>query len=151
MRKDIIKIAKVKFEELSKKYDGFINVIVDDWRGFRFVFDTVDVRECKNDCQNCSLFKLLRNERPGLFSAGLYPASEIDKKLFGPQNYLNCKTLRQYQTCYMNYLAQCTLEKEIKQELALVKSMKLIYSTVNTKRIEEVFKQTILSKYIDYL
>ncbi|MFA6391542.1 MAG: hypothetical protein WCW66_02140 [Patescibacteria group bacterium] len=151
MRKDILKIANIKFKELSKKYDGFINVVIDDWRGFRFVFDTEDVRKCKNDCQNCPLFKLLKDEKSGLFSTGLYRATKEDKLLFGPQNFLNCKTIMQYQTCYLNFLQQCRSEAEIKQELALVKSMKLIYSKGNIKKTEDLFKKEILSKYLDFL
>jgi hypothetical protein len=118
---------------------------------FRFVFDTEDVRKCKNDCPNCPLYLLLKNEESGLFSAGLYPASKDDKNLFGPQNFLNCKTIKQYQACYLNFLAQCRSEKEIKQELDLVKSMKIIYSKGNIKKTENLFKKEILSKYIDLL
>lgn len=151
MRKDILKIANNKFIELSKKYDGFINVIVDDWRGYRFVFDTRDVRNCKNDCINCPLFDLLKNEKSGVFSAGLYRASEKDKLLFGPQKYLNCKTIDQYQSCYLNFLKQCRTEKEIKEELNLVRSMKLVYSNEDINKVEKSFRQTIFSKYIDYL
>jgi len=150
MRKDILKIANSKFLKLSKKYNGFINVVVDDWRGFRFVFDTEDVRKCKNDCPNCPLFQLLKNEKSGLFSAGLYPASEKDKLLFGPQNFLNCKTIKQYQRCYMNFLAQCQSDSKVEKELELVNSMKLIYSKGNIKKTERLFKKEILSKFLDF-
>ena len=92
MNKNIINIAVKKFQELYKKYNGFINVGVDNWRGWRFVFDTEDVRKCKNNCKSCPLYFLLKNERITDFSAGLYPASKEDKELFGPQNFLNCKT-----------------------------------------------------------
>lgn len=150
MRKDITKITNKKFRELSKKYDGFINVIVDDWRGFRFVFDTEDVRKCKNDCQNCPLYQLLKNEKEGYFSAGLYPASEKDKKIFGPQNFLNCKTVNQYQKCYLNYLEECKSKKEITEELKLVKNMKIIYSKKG-EIAEDEFKKEIFDKYLDFL
>jgi hypothetical protein len=150
MRKDILKIAERKLKELSKKYDGFINVIVDDWRGFRFIFDTEDVRKCKNDCPNCPLFNLLKNERKGEFSAGLYPASKEDKDIFGPQNFLNCKTLDQYQNCYLNYLRSCKSKVEINNELQLVKNMSITYS--KNKEINEIdFKNEIYRKYLDFL
>ncbi|MBU0612523.1 hypothetical protein KKB10_00750 [Patescibacteria group bacterium] len=151
MRKDILKIAYKKLNELSKKYDGFINIVVDDWRGFRFVFDTEDVRLCKNDCKNCPLFQLLKNEKEGYFSVGLYPSNKEDKKLFGPQNFLNCKTLDQYQNCYLNYLKQCKSDVEINKELQLVKGMKIIYSKGNINKAEQKFKNSIFREYLDFL
>ena len=149
MRKDILEIAKGKLKELSKKYDGFINVVVDDWRGFRFVFDTEDVRRCTNDCPNCPLYQLLKNEEEGLFSAGLYLADESDKRLFGPQNFLNCKTLDQYQSCYLNYLETCKSDDEITIELNLVNNMRIIFP--NNKILEKNFRDAIFNKYLDFL
>jgi len=126
MRKDILTIAKKEFKRLAEKYNGFINVVVDDWRGYRFVFDTEDTRKCDNSCAKCSLYQLLKNEKEGLFSAGLYPANEKDKALFGPQNFLNCKTLSQYKDCYVNYVLKNP--KEADKEIELIRSMNIIYS-----------------------
>lgn len=150
MNQKILKIATKKFNQLSKKYDGFINVIVDDWRGFRFIFDAVDVKNCKNDCANCNLFKLLVNEKGGIFSSNLYPASLGDKIFFGPQRFFNCKTLKQYQNCYANFLInKCWTEKEIKSELRLIKNTKIIYSKeVKASFLEEKFKKGIIKKVL---
>jgi len=148
MDKKIIKLAVKKLSQFQKKYNKFTNVIVDDWRGFRFVYDTQDVRNCNNNCQNCDLYKLLKNEQNGLFSAGLYQASAEDKKLFGNQNFLNCKTIKQYQDCYINFLIKAANTKEsVKKELDLIRHVWIIYSKdgdeiKKTKR----FKQTIIKK-----
>lgn len=150
MQKGILKLANQKFKKLQLKYDRFINVIVDDWRGPRFVFDTEDVRQCKNNCSQCPLFQLLKDEKEGLFSAGLYPASKKDEKLFGPQKYLNCKTLEQYKNCYVNYLLKETNTKEeIEHEINLLRSMKIIFSrSGDTVRLEKEFKDTVISEVL---
>lgn len=152
MRKNILKIATKKFQKLSKKYNKFINVFVDDWRGFRFVFDTDDVRNCKNNCKECSLFKLLKTEKEFLFSAGLYPASEKDKKLFGQQNFLNCKTLEQYKDCYVNFLIKNANNKTvIAKELELLRQSTIIYTKNSAKAaLEKKFKDDIMSTVQSY-
>lgn len=148
MNEKILKIGREKFKELSQRYGGFINIIIDDWRGYRFIFDTEDVRRCQNDCQNCQLFKLLAKEEPGLFSAGLYLASEDDKKIFGPQRYLDCKTLEQYRQCYLNFLGGLKSLEDRNQELALVRNLALIYCREgNRAEKESTFKNSILWRY----
>lgn len=150
MDKKIIKLAEKKFSELQKKFKKFINVIIDDWRGFRFVYDTQDVRNCNNNCQNCDLYNLLKNEKDGFFSAGLYQASEKDKKLFGNQNFLNCKTIKQYQDCYVNFLIKgADTRKSIKKELDLIRNVRIIYSK-NKKKVEKTkrFKRAIIKKVL---
>jgi len=151
MKKSILKIANKKFEDFIKKYDGFINVVVDDWRGYRFVFDTKDVRKCKNDCKNCKLYQLLKDEKPGIFDTGLYPASAEDKKLFGNQRYLNCKTLDQYRDAYCNFiLKKITIKKELADELKLVKGFSIIYSRYGNRKLKErKIKNYILLKSAD--
>ncbi len=146
MDKKILKLAKRKFKELSKRYDGFINLIVDDWRGYRFIFDTKDVRGCNNDCLQCPLFLLLRKEGQNIFSAGLYKATKEDKLIFGFQNYLNCKTLNQYKECYVNFLLKKNItENEIKEELELIKSSRIIFSKEKDNGIiEDKFKKSII-------
>lgn len=148
MKQEIINLAQQKFQQLSKKHTGFINVVIDNWRGYRFIFDTKDVRNCQNNCQNCALYQLLKNEPKEKFDSGLYPASQEDKMLFGPQNFLNCKTLTQYQNCYINFLLKkANTKKEIADELKLIKNLKIIFSISNNPKIlEEKFKQSIIRK-----
>ncbi|MFH0820336.1 MAG: hypothetical protein V1908_01035 [Candidatus Peregrinibacteria bacterium] len=148
MRKDILKTARAKFRQLSKKYNGFIHVILDDWRGYRFIYDTVDVRRCKNQCADCPLYQLLKNEKTGRFSAGLYKASKKDKSIFGPQKFLNCKTLSQYRDCYVNFLVkEAKTRRQIIEELQLIKNLKIIYAKTDDPRVlERQFKQSIIRK-----
>lgn len=148
MRKDILKIAIKKFRQLSRKYNGFINIIVDDWRGFRFVYDTKDIMKCKNMCLRCPLYLLLKNEKKELFSAGLYPANMEDKKLFGKQNFLNCKSLKQYQNCYINFLTKkVRTRKEFEAEIKLIENLKIIFSREdNINDLEKKFKTSIIKK-----
>lgn len=145
MKQKILKTTLDKFEELAKQYNGFVCVIFDDWRGFRFVYDTIDVKQCQNDCKNCPLFKLLRSEN-GI--ASLYPASEKDKELFGQQNFLNCKTLSQYRDCYVNFLLkEANTPEEIRAELVLIKNSKLIFVlNGDALEAEKRFKRSIIDK-----
>lgn len=147
MEQDIIRTARKKFQKLAKAYPYFINVFVDDWRGYRFVLDTRDVRRCKNRCRQCPLFLLLKNERPQKkFSASLYPASAEDKKIFGPQHFLNCKTLQQYTQCYAKFLATKTQsEREIAAEFDLARKARVIFSRDrNPRRVEQKFRHDVL-------
>lgn len=145
MKKEIIKIAEKKLRILSKQYDRFVNVVVDDWRGYRFIFDTEDVRNCKNNCSQCGLYKLLKNEKDDYFSAGLILAADSDKIIFGSQNYLNCKTLEQYQRCYLNFIKTIKTKEELEDELNLVKNLKIIYSKEGKKNIiEKRFKEAVM-------
>ncbi len=151
MKQTILNKAVNKFKVLSKKYNKFLNVIVDDWRGYRFIFDTEDVRRCKNDCTKCDLFKLLKKEKAGLWSAGLYPASNADKKLFGPQNFLNCKTLPQYTNCYANFIIKKANNKKILlAELGLIRQSTIIYSANNNPcALEKKFKNDIIDQVLN--
>jgi len=148
MNKKILNLSTKKFTRLQKKYKGFINVIVDNWHCFRFIYDTEDVRKCRNECQKCPLFLLLKNEPKGVFTASLYKASKKDKKLFGSQNFLNCKTLRQYRNCYINFLTlEAKTEKQIEEELRLIKEMKIIFTREKSKlKLEDNFKKFIFQK-----
>ncbi|MFA6098168.1 MAG: hypothetical protein WCV50_01995 [Patescibacteria group bacterium] len=149
MKKEIIKIANRKLKKLAQRYDGFLYVILDDWRGFRFIYDTLDVRKCRNDCQRCPLFNLFKEEKESVFSASLIPASPADKRLFGYQNYLNCKTLEQYKKCYLNFLKQKKLSKsEIKKELKLIKNMRILSARGrDPRKAEAAFKSDIFKNY----
>jgi len=90
----------------------------------------------------------LKNEKKDTFSTGLYPANPKDKSLFGPQNFLNCKTLSQYKDCYVNFLIHETnTEKEILEELTLIQNLKIIFSEGNdSAKLEDSFKQEIIDK-----
>ncbi len=151
MSQKIINTAIKKFQRLSKRYSGFINIGVDDWRGWRFVFDTIDVRNCQNNCPKCQLYQLLKNEKEKFFSAGLYEASEEDKKIFGPKNFLNCKTLKQYEDCFVNFIVKKTkTENAIKKELTLVKNLRIIFSQGNRdlRDVERKFRQNVIAKIL---
>jgi hypothetical protein len=142
-------LASDAFERLSKEPNAFINMYVDNWRGWRFIFDTEEVRNCNNDCRNCKLYNLLKNEKEGIFSAGLYPANQKDKKLFGGQNFLNCKTLEQYIDCYVNFLLkEANTEREIREELNLIRNFRIIFSreTDDLKKKENEFRRSIIKK-----
>ena len=153
MNQQTIKLARKKILNLQKQYFGFNNIILDNWRENRLIFDTQDVINCKNQCQKCLLYKLLINEKENpVISSALFPASKEDKKTFGKQRFLNCKTLEQYQNCYINFLIQKTNSKqEIQDELNLIlKECNIIYSKNNQglKKINRQFKLTILKRVL---
>jgi len=144
--------AQEAFKRLSKKPNTFINIVVDNWRGcWRFIFDTEEVRNCNNQCDQCKLFVLLRDEKEeNGFSAALLPANERDKTLFqAKQNFLNCKTLDQYRDCYADWLIKAaSTEEQIRKELSLVKHCRIIFSkdTSDLLKKENEFRESILEK-----
>lgn len=135
--------------ELTKKYK-FNYIILDDWRGYRFIYDTNEVRNCNNKCNECGLFKLLRNEKPDIFTARLKMSNLKDKSLFGNQNYLNCKTMKQYNNCYVNFInLKLNNRKDIINELKLIKNLKVIYSkNLNNKLIENNLKKSVINQVL---
>lgn len=154
MNKKILNRAIKKINKLAKKYDGFINVGFDNWRGFRFIFDTKDGRKCDNDCKNCSFCNFLKKEKVGRDNFGLILVTKKDKLLFGPQKFLNCKTLEQYEDCFVNFILQDGLtEKEIRDELKLVKNFRIIFSVTNNnyKILEKQFRKSVLNKISEYV
>ncbi|MDO8469315.1 MAG: hypothetical protein Q7S29_06200 [Candidatus Peribacter sp.] len=148
MDPEILAQARKKFRELSEQFDGFITVILDDWRGYRFIYDVEQASCCRYGCTRCPLYRLLVNEKDGLFSAGLLPASADDKLLFGPQNFLNCKSFSEYQDCYSNFLVQkCFTRKEMSEELNLVSEMRVMYSRNGSlRRMETKLKKGVICK-----
>lgn len=150
MDSQIITQAKIRLDRLSKQYKNFITVMLDNWRGYCFIYDTVDVRRCQNKCSQCPLYNLLKKEPKGLFSAGLLQATQEEKDLFGPQNYLNCKTYEQYIECYSNYFNNNIYsKKEFIKEKYLLENMKVMYSQKGkTADIEKQFKSRVLKKIL---
>ena len=134
------------FKILKKQPNNFINIIFDNWRGWRLIFDTKEVRNCKNNCPSCALYLLLKKNN---LSNELYKANSDDKKIFGKQNVLNCKTIEQYINCYVNFILNKTkTKKEIANELNLVKEARVIYSKENwdSKLFRQKIFQTLLKK-----
>ena len=127
--------------ELLKKFDGFNFIFLDNWRGFRFVYDVSDFS---------SLYKLLRSEKTGIFSAGLVLATPKDQKLFGPEKFLNCRSIGSYQLCFLNYLLRrCLTEEQITEELKLLKKVRLLYCRNGSrKKLELDFKTGIIKEFI---
>lgn len=117
--------------------------------GTGFIYDTDDVRNCRNRCEQCQLYQLLNNEQGGTFTARLKKASEADKRLFGPQNFLNCKTIAQYQRCYSSFICtQIKTKKELQRELTLLRGMKIVFTRGNNNRaLERQFKRAVLASF----
>jgi len=147
----LLTLASKKCRELSDRFDGFINVILDDWRGWHFIYDVKQSNCCTNGCEQCPLYQLLKDEEDGYFSAGLLPAAVEDKILFGTQNFLNCKSFLQYQNCYINFLLKkCSTAEEICNELNLVGDVRVIYSVQDTPaRQERRFKVGVIRAILE--
>lgn len=139
MNKIILNQALVKLNELLKKYNGFNTIFLDNWRGYRFIYDIEKDCNCKNGCLKCPLYCLLKDEQEkNGFTAGLYIASPEDKDLFGSQKFLNIKSFEEYQNCYINFLLKkCKTTKEICDEISLIKGVKILYSKKSSAKTQE--------------
>jgi hypothetical protein len=149
MDQSILSIAEQKLAELRGRFDGFVTVFLDDWRGYRFIYDVEASSCCTHGCPKCPLVRLLNFEQDGgIFSAALRCASDDDKKIFGPRKYLNWRSFAEYQDCYSNFLIQkCFTRKEINDELNLVRAMRVLYAnTGSLRQLETKFKRGVISK-----
>jgi len=146
MKKINLRAVVRQANKLAENYGRLENIIFDDWRGWRFIFDTPEVLKCNNDCGNCKLYKFLKQLRPNFSYARLFKASGRDQKMFGPQKFLNCKTLAQYQKCYSYFLLEETKTKgEIERELDLLRNMRVIYTkNKSIAETENNFKKAVL-------
>lgn len=151
MNKSTIKLANKKLKLLLRRYKGFNTVFLDNWRGFRFIYDSKEIKSYpgKSFLQS-RLFELLKNENPGKFTASLCRASVSDKKLFGLQYFLNCKTYRQYAKCYINFFIKKVRTKEqAADEILLLKNMKIVFSKEgNLKVLERQFRLLVLTEVL---
>jgi len=146
MNKLILQTAQQKLTELLKKYDNFNYIFLDNWRGYRFVYDINKDCTCKYGCSACPLYQLLKNEKPtNGFTAGLYLTSLKDRQIFGPSIFLNIRSYKQYQQCFLSYLKSCKTKKQIEKELKLIYSVRLLYSKKpNLSKQGKKFKQEII-------
>ncbi len=76
-----------------------------DWRGWRFVYDTESSASCHNDCAGCPNHALFADIQPGksklTILTDLHPwVAEADKRLYGPERFLACKTTDRYADCF---------------------------------------------------
>jgi hypothetical protein len=149
MKKKLIKIAKKEVKNLINKYDGFNNIILDNWRGYRLIFDTEKYLKSKTNNKKYKLIVVLKNEKMGYFNNCLLVSNYRDKKMFGEGKYLNCRKLEEYKNCYLNFIRQIDNKKELKKELLLVKNLKVVYSKDGKEsEVEKKFKNEILKSRI---
>lgn len=152
MNKKILQVARKKFKELAKKYNKFNIVFLDNWRGYRFVYDTDEAKKYRGkNLYKSKLYKLLENEKPDVFSADLYRTSPADKKIFGQNPFLNYRTSRQYRDCYVNFiLKKARKKKQIIEELEYIRDLKIIYAKKGNKsKLEKEFRGLVVRKVLE--
>lgn len=124
------------FQRLMSEFDPdqVYLVVLDKWRGFRLVVDTVGSRKCQNNCQSCRNFQLFGEQQSGLKEEGFIPelkrwTEKQDKDLYGPERYLQCKTLDRYAECYIRCLLEdCSTKEAVLEELQLVRQFTVLYA-----------------------
>ncbi len=152
MDRKILAAAKQEAARLVKAYPAARTIIFDNWRGWRFIIGSSDSAACRNDCGACPLYGLLKAGRAGLKPsfryARLFKASPRDKRIFGPRNFLNCRSAREYQECYLNFFAKAVrTAAEARAELKLLKGLRILYlKSGKIREGEKRFKAEIISK-----
>ena len=116
----------------------FKTIILDDWRGIRFIFDSDASRNCDRQCHRCVHTKLFK--KGGEFSfeeikTDLYRfTKQIDIDLYVGERgeiYLPCKTLKTFTDCYSNCLIrdpQLKTFAHFVEEVQLVKNFLVIWA-----------------------
>jgi hypothetical protein len=129
-------------------------IILDNWRGYRLIYDGPAVTNCPPSCNACPLFVAVGvDPKPipeNVLLISLYSASLKDMALFpGKQRMLNCKTLLQYQDCFVVWLVEkCRTQNEIDEELTLIRDFRIIYhqGAGDLISFEKQVKQQIVQK-----
>ncbi len=137
-------------EILAIKHGGFYAIILDNWRGWYFIYDSPEVRLCNNDCANCKLYEAVSSSSENSQYAHFFEASELDKKMFGPHNFRNCKTLDGYKKSYEYFLVNETNSpEEIKDELDLLLGMRIVYAQEGSSSdLELSFKRSVIDSVL---
>lgn len=138
------------------------NAVIDSWRGVRIIIDCAETQNCKNTCSSCKVYKTL-GQHPNDFDYTKEPdklhkplffwTDEKDIELYGPERFLQCKTLERYQQCFINcvlYDPDMHDRTNLLEEIRLIRDFEIIKSTkkaqsnlsLKTKRriIEEILK-----------
>ena len=98
------------------KTNHFNYIMLDNWRGWCLIYDIKKSRPARKKqavwlIQKYSKYKLAR----------LKKANRSDKKIFGLNEYLNCRSLNNYKRCYINWLIKrVSGVAEARQELDLL-------------------------------
>jgi hypothetical protein len=103
---DLIKEAQRKAADLvaSAPPGTFRRIFVNDWRGVRLLYDCLAPCQTMDQCTECGLQKLLGDESPRLatgVTTGLFEfVTPKDRRLYGPEKYLSCKSPRRIVQCF---------------------------------------------------
>lgn len=153
-----VREAKQIAKALSNQICGLETIVLDsEWNGCaRLVYGGSFVETCVSNCERCLLFKTVKEDpkdlRSSKFVVSLSLARDGQKQNYpGKQKYINCKTLDQYAGCFAACLSSpelCPTEKDIQDELNLIKDFKLIFYRGKKERellkIEKKLKQRII-------
>jgi hypothetical protein len=135
--------AAKKANQLVRENPGFFHVIiVDNWRGLRLIFDSEASAACNNDCDQCRHSRLFTpSQKKGRdLKATLFEfITTVDKKLYGPELYLPCKTTRRYAECFVSYLLddpvlckrglpQNKMKRLLQKEMKLVRDFVVVFN-----------------------
>lgn len=142
---------------IADEVPDLIGILVDPWRGLNAVYEK---EVCNNNCEDCSLHNYIesidRNRRDiGGVDFRLQSASELDKRLFGPQNNLNCKSFSEISKAFITVLNKTqertpkVFEQDVIAELRDLEGVRVIYmrdvEPENYDSILQTFRQSVIS------
>ncbi|MBR9682267.1 MAG: hypothetical protein GOV02_01195 [Candidatus Aenigmarchaeota archaeon] len=131
-------------------------VLVDPWRGLNAVYG---MSICNNDCDSCSLGRYVQDSDISIkvndVSFALIPATEDEKKEYGYQNNLSCKTVDEVRNAFVLYLTKkLGTYKEFLGELKDIRGTDVIYSrgsvisngsVLSNEEVTEEFRKSIIT------
>ena len=114
-----------------------------NWRKWRLIYETTSVSQCRGDCTNCPVYKLLGNgvtdETSPVIMTDLHRwVARKDIDLYGPEPQLACKSIKGLADGYV----ACMLrdpdyqdEDMLVHELGLVRDTRLIWSVTSENKV----------------
>jgi hypothetical protein len=126
------------FLEQAKRVVGELNaqvkletVILDDWCGIRLIYETPEVRQCRGQCPDCRLWRILGEDRTerndGTLHATLTPSTRGHTDI-SAYPMLNCKTKDDYAASFVQWLLlRCQTIGDFREELDLIANFRVVY------------------------
>ena len=124
--------------EFSRRHLMLRYIFLDVWRGqTRLIIDSACSNDCHNACAHCLHLDFLNEDSvftDGVqqFPLGLFEWTEPeDIALFGPERYMQCKTMDRYASCFIEFILYDTSTQNLHgliKELELIRDVRVLWS-----------------------
>jgi len=152
-----MKISRELIDKIVSESHGRIeSIILDQWRTKKDQWSlTYGYKSCDNQCETCKIHVV--STMPDIISMDSQlrtfqiPASEENRRNYGDQRALNCKTIDQYVKNFVTCFTKGYTLDSIDEELGYVAGFKLLYlnGVSDLESAEKQIKRRIVNEVLD--